>query len=243
MRRRFSYANVAATLALVLSMSGGALAASHYLITSTKQIKPSVLKALKGKAGPKGAAGLQGPPGLQGVQGVPGNPGAPGAPGKEGKEGKEGVSGTVSMTQLFPEGETNTSGELQFLGKPALETFVDKNTAAQVTGQVDLASNNSAFIEVELAVCYQPQAGGAIKATAEIFPEFKEEAFNFYAQSVSGIVGNLTPGNYLVGICTGFESANTLNGAATGSVILAQTRSGASIAVRRAARSHQRALH
>jgi len=48
MRRRFSYANVAATLALVFSMSGGALAANHYLINSTKQIKPSVLKKLKG---------------------------------------------------------------------------------------------------------------------------------------------------------------------------------------------------
>jgi hypothetical protein len=44
--KRFSYANVVATLALVLAMSGGALAASHYLITSTKQISPRVLKKL-----------------------------------------------------------------------------------------------------------------------------------------------------------------------------------------------------
>jgi hypothetical protein len=42
-RLRFTYANVAATLALVFSMSGGALAASHYLITSKKQIAPKVL--------------------------------------------------------------------------------------------------------------------------------------------------------------------------------------------------------
>jgi hypothetical protein len=45
MRRRLTYANVAATLALVFSMSGGALAASHYLIKSTKQISPKVLKS------------------------------------------------------------------------------------------------------------------------------------------------------------------------------------------------------
>jgi hypothetical protein len=44
--RRLSYANVTATLALVFSMSGGALAANHYLINSTKQINPRVLKAL-----------------------------------------------------------------------------------------------------------------------------------------------------------------------------------------------------
>jgi hypothetical protein len=89
MRRRFSYANVAATLALVLSMSGGALAAKHYLINSTKQINPKVLKALKGKPGAKGAAGLPG------AAGTPGAPGKEGAAGKEGKEGKTGPAGTA----------------------------------------------------------------------------------------------------------------------------------------------------
>lgn len=46
-RRHLSYANVVATVALVFAMSGGALAAAHYLITSTSQIKPSVLRTLK----------------------------------------------------------------------------------------------------------------------------------------------------------------------------------------------------
>ena len=32
MRKRLSYANVAATLALVFSMTGGAMAANHYLV-------------------------------------------------------------------------------------------------------------------------------------------------------------------------------------------------------------------
>jgi hypothetical protein len=46
MRRRLNYANVTATLALFFAMSGGALAAKRYLINSTKQINPKVLKAL-----------------------------------------------------------------------------------------------------------------------------------------------------------------------------------------------------
>jgi hypothetical protein len=46
LRRHLSYANVTATLALVFAMSGGALAAKHYLLTSTKQISPKVLKQL-----------------------------------------------------------------------------------------------------------------------------------------------------------------------------------------------------
>jgi hypothetical protein len=75
MRRRLSYANVAATLALVFSMSGGALAASHYLINATKQINPKVLKKLKGATG---HTGKEGPPGPSGKEGAVGPGGAPG---------------------------------------------------------------------------------------------------------------------------------------------------------------------
>src|SRR5258708_32130814 len=88
MRKRTSYGNVVACVASVLAMSGGALAANHYLIHSTKQISPKVLKALKGNVGPKGAAGTTG---------------ASGTPGKEGpagKGGKKGVPGAGNVTQL-----------------------------------------------------------------------------------------------------------------------------------------------
>ena len=72
LRTHATYADVVATLALFLAMSGGAAyAASHYLITSTKQIKPSVLSSLKGKAGAAGANGSTGAVGAQGAQGVP----------------------------------------------------------------------------------------------------------------------------------------------------------------------------
>ena len=75
MRRHLSYANIAATLALVFAMSGGALAASHYLIESTKQISPKVLKKLhgaKGHTGTRGAAGAAGPQGAAGKEGAAG---------------------------------------------------------------------------------------------------------------------------------------------------------------------------
>ena len=75
-RRHLSYANAAATLALAFAMSGGALAASHYLINSTKQINPRVLKSLKGRTGATGAAGTAGVPGKEGSKGTPGSPGA-----------------------------------------------------------------------------------------------------------------------------------------------------------------------
>ncbi len=63
--------SVAATVALVLALGGAtAYATTHYLITSLHQIKPSVVKALRGQRGPRG---------LQGKQGNPGNPGRNGA--------------------------------------------------------------------------------------------------------------------------------------------------------------------
>ncbi len=92
-RRRLTFANVTATLALLFAMSGGAYAASKYLITSTKQISPKVLKELKGRAGLAGPAGAPGKEGVTGKEGLVGKEGKEGAVGKEGAAGKEGSAG------------------------------------------------------------------------------------------------------------------------------------------------------
>jgi hypothetical protein len=76
-RRHVSYANVVATLAVVFAMSGSAIAAKHYLLNSTKQISPALLKKLRGRTGntgPRGAAGAQGALGATGAKGEPGSP-------------------------------------------------------------------------------------------------------------------------------------------------------------------------
>jgi Collagen triple helix repeat (20 copies) len=124
-RRRATYANVAMTIALVFAMSGGAYAAGKYLITSTKQINPKVLRALKGangkngtngvngtdgapgEKGPTGATGTQGP---QGPEGKEGPTGKNGTNGKEGKEGKEGSPWTAGGTLPSGKSEKGTWG-------------------------------------------------------------------------------------------------------------------------------------
>jgi hypothetical protein len=93
--RRLSYANVPATLALLFSMSGGALAARHYLINSSKQINPKVLKALKGSNGRNGSNGAKGTTGPQGAKGEAGPTGKEGPSGKEGLAGKAGTTGAT----------------------------------------------------------------------------------------------------------------------------------------------------
>jgi Collagen triple helix repeat (20 copies) len=137
-RRRVSGAGVIATVALVFAMSGGAYAANRYLITSTKQISPKVLKSLKGAAGAKGAngaagaqgaAGPAGPTGAQGAAGAKGENGTNGIDGTDGKEGalgKEGSPWTAGGT--LPSGKTETgawsaSQESLEYGSPVAVSF------------------------------------------------------------------------------------------------------------------------
>ena len=118
-RVRVSPASMIASLALVFAMTGGAYAAKKYLITSTKQISPSVLKALQGKAGPVGASGVNGvngaqgpagPAGAGGGKGETGPQGPRGAQGEKGVQGAQGVTGTTGFTETLPSGKTLKGG-------------------------------------------------------------------------------------------------------------------------------------
>jgi hypothetical protein len=105
-RKRLTYVNVAMTLTLVFAMTGGAYAAKHFLITSTKQISPNVLKQLKGKNGHAGATGAVGPQGPAGPAGKDGAAGSQGPGGPQGPAGPQGVAGPQGPTgsPWVPEG-------------------------------------------------------------------------------------------------------------------------------------------
>ncbi len=110
-RTRITYTNVALTLALVLAMSGGAYAAGKYVITSTKQISPKVLKALTGKPGAAGKSGAQGPTGPTGPKG---ENGGPGPEGKAGTVGNTGPNGESVVMKAEPKGTHCKEGGANF---------------------------------------------------------------------------------------------------------------------------------
>jgi hypothetical protein len=149
-RRHLSYANVVATLALVFAMSGGALAAKHYLISSTKQISPKVLKALEAKLLAKVRAGAAGPQGVRGQEG---------APGQEGKEGAKGGEGLSLLSHSEQELLERMIAHVKFLpvgvgGAPTLQ-FSGVNVQI-VNGEGETATTNGAG---NLVIGYDEQSG------------------------------------------------------------------------------------
>lgn len=109
-RAHLSYANVAATLAVLFAMSGGAIAATGGF-SSGGTLRACVneeggVKLLKagghcGRGKKTVAWNVTGPAGAKGAAGASGAAGAAGAQGKEGSAGKEGKAG--------PEGQPGTA--------------------------------------------------------------------------------------------------------------------------------------
>jgi hypothetical protein len=85
-----------AFVALLIAMTGTAFGARHYLVTSTKQISPRVIRKLRGAKGTRGA---------RGPSGAPGAPGAAGARGPAGEAGPAGLAGATG-----PRGDTGPAG-------------------------------------------------------------------------------------------------------------------------------------
>src|SRR5579875_3866944 len=111
LRRHLRLANLLLAAALFFSMGGVAIAAHHYLITSTKQISPKVLRKLHGRQGPPGASGPTGPAGPAGLVGPPGLSGPPGPTGLTGALGPTGPVGPTGATgPPGPTGPTGTAG-------------------------------------------------------------------------------------------------------------------------------------
>ena len=145
LRKRFTYSNVALTLALVFAMTGGAYAAGKYVITSTKQIKPGVLASLKGANGKSGATGAQGPQGLQGSAGAKGETGPAGTNGSNGEKGEKGEKGTNGTNGVAgTTGSTGPAGPAGPVGPQGpLQSGKTETGSWGAIGTVTLAENKN----------------------------------------------------------------------------------------------------
>ncbi len=145
-RRRITYANIVATLALVFAMTGAAVAAKHYLITSTKQISPSVLKGLRGHNGKSGPTGATGP------QGTAGTAGSAGKEGPQGPAGPQGP-GAVLLTVNLPASTSPSFSKVGSLAGIALEAECeeDETTHAAKLHMTYTSSAPLHFLQTEVA--------------------------------------------------------------------------------------------
>jgi hypothetical protein len=149
-RKRITYTNIALTLTLLFAMTGGALAAKHYVINSTSQISPKVLKALGGKPGatglqgPAGAGGPPGPAGPAGAQGSQGGKGVPGESGEPGEPGEPGPEGVCSKANcILPKGASEKG--VWAVDGPPTQSVVN-SLHAPISFDVPLASAPEAHV-------------------------------------------------------------------------------------------------
>ena len=109
-------------------------------------------------------------------------------------------------------------------GKKATYTF-DSKTAVQVTGNLDMASKDGNSMHGELAVCYAKHGSTNLIAVDHVFPSFTASAGSYFAQGVSGTIGDLK-GKYDVGMCLFDETTNAGNGHYSVTMVATETTQG-----------------
>ncbi|MGA2471805.1 MAG: hypothetical protein ABSG64_14080 [Solirubrobacteraceae bacterium] len=153
---------VVACVALFVASTGTSIAASHYLITSTAQIKPSVLTKLKGAQGPQGAAGAAGTQGSQGPQG------AAGAAGTQGSQGATGPTGATGPSDAW---EATSLATTQVLSSTPFELSVTVPAGSyDITGETQALDESSSAVSLQCELFVGSALGPNLDTMYSMFP-------------------------------------------------------------------------
>jgi hypothetical protein len=177
--RRFrpSGSMLVALLALVMAMTGSAVAAS--LITS-KQIKNGTIQTKDiSKKALKSLRGQRGPTGLAGTAGAAGAAGAPGAPGAKGDKGDPGPSHSY----------TDIGGLVNFNGTANNDTTVASVTvpAGTYVIRADVLANNNSASQVTFTCRLDGPTGTTLNDPGEVMflgPNVNDDR-NFFLNSAA----------------------------------------------------------
>lgn len=174
LRPRLTYANVIATLALFLAVSGGAAYAASQLgknTVGTTQLKRNAVTGVKVKDRSLLASDFKAgelPVGERGAQGVPGAPGATDVVVRYGSEGKpKNNEEDLSIARCLP-GETVTGGGFDFLD-PAPGNF-----------EYTLLTNRPSIDATVEGVAAFPPPGEGSEATGWVVAMGNETGATFY---------------------------------------------------------------
>lgn len=181
---------VIACLALFVALSGTAIAAKHYLITSVSQISPKVRKTLQGAQGPVGPVGATGAAGKNGANGKDGAPGKDGTNGINGTNGTDGTDGVDGSARAYA--TVSSSGGFTGVGE-------NVGSAQRLAAGVYCVSFGAGITPSNAIVIAMPLYTGN-KVFMQYEPTANHEctAANSFALNAHGAGGNLEDSAFVV---------------------------------------------
>jgi hypothetical protein len=140
------------------------------------------------------------------------------------------ASGVISMAQYEPDSAPEVSPTAWgFLGSPPEEHFLNRYTAAEITGTVSESPVEGGTPTGILGICYEHSGGSGLTNVSQVSYQFltDDNQNDVFPETVSGVAGNLPAGEYYAGLCAE-DQGYTSNETASVTIIMTETRSGVS---------------